>query len=114
MKRGDIYRVAKPPGGDPRKHRFFVVVSRDAVVLSNFSSVICASIYTDDQGLSTQVSVGVQEGLRHDSAIYCDALISIPKNRLTGYAGHLSLARIDELDRALAIALDLHASDFTM
>ena len=38
MKRGDIYRVAKPPGHDPKQHRYFVVVSRDALITSKFSA----------------------------------------------------------------------------
>ena len=103
--------MAKPPGDDPRKHRFYVVVSRDAVITANFSTVICAPIYTNEHGLSTQVAVGVEEGLRYDSAIYCDSLMTIPKNRLTDYVGHLSLSKLDELNRALGVALDLQAGD---
>ena len=46
MRRGEIYRISKPPGDDPGKHRFFVVVSRPALIQSRFSTVICAPIYT--------------------------------------------------------------------
>ena len=107
MKRGEIYRVAKPPGNDPKKHRYFVVVSRGALIDSRFSTVICAPIYTTHDGLSTQVAVGITEGLRHDSSIHCDALISIPKTLLTDYTGMLSVAKLEALDRALLVALDL-------
>lgn len=107
MRRGDIYRVARPPGNDPRQHRFFVVVSRPALIESRFSTVICAPVYTSHDGLMTQVEVGVDEGLRHDSSIHCDALMSLPKSMLTNYAGKLSRPKLQELDRALLIALDL-------
>ncbi len=107
MRRGDIYRVAKPPGNDPKKYRYFVVVSRPALIKSRFSTVICAPIYSMHDGLSTQVEVGVDEGLKHDSSIHCDALMSLPKSVLTHYVGHLSAARLRALDRALAIALHL-------
>ena len=51
----------------------------DTLIESRFSSVICAPIYSMHDGLSTQVLVGVDEGLQHDSSIHCDALVSIIK-----------------------------------
>ena len=107
MQRGEIYRVTKPPGDDPKQHRFFVVVSRAALIESRFSTVICAPIYTMHDGLATQVAVGVAEGLKHDSSIHCDALVSIPKSMLTQYAGRLTAAKLAELNQALTLALDL-------
>jgi mRNA interferase MazF len=107
VKRGEIYRVAKPPGNDPKRFRYFVVVSRPALIDSRFSTVICAPIYTVHDGLSTQVAVGIGEGLKHDSSIHCDALMSIPKALLTHYVGRLSEEKLAALDRALLIALDL-------
>ncbi|MEZ4713200.1 MAG: type II toxin-antitoxin system PemK/MazF family toxin [Caldilineaceae bacterium] len=111
MKRGDIFRITKPPGDDPRKHRYFVVVSRDALISSRFSTVICAPIYTQHDALATQVEVGIEEGLRHRSSIHCDAFISIPKNRLTHYVGHLSTPKLHQLSKALMIALDVYADE---
>lgn len=107
MKRGEIYQVAKPPGDDPKKRRYFVIVSRNTLIESRFSTVICAPIYTSHEGLSTQVAVGTAEGLRHDSSIHCDALVSIPKTILTNYAGQLSQTKLHELQIALIAALAL-------
>jgi mRNA interferase MazF len=107
MRRGEIYRVVKPPGDDPRKHRFFVVVSRRALIESRFSTVICAPIYSSHDGLSTQVAVGIEEGLSHPSSIHCDALMSIPKSMLSNYVSRLSAAKLHALDRALLVALEL-------
>ncbi|MCB0064023.1 MAG: type II toxin-antitoxin system PemK/MazF family toxin [Caldilineaceae bacterium] len=111
MIRGDIYRIAKPPGDDPKKFRYFVVVSRDALIRSKFSTVICAPIYTMHDGLSTQVAVDVEEGLKHHSSIHCDALMSIPKHNLTHYVGHLPPEKMQSLNRALANALDIYADE---
>ncbi len=108
MKRGEIYRVDRPPGNDPKRFRYFVVVSRPVLIDSRFSTVICAPIYTVHDGLSTQVAVGIAEGLRHDSDIHCDALMNIPKALLTHYVGMLSEENLEALRRALLIALDLH------
>ena len=107
MKRGEIYRVAKPSGNDPKQYRYFVVVSRDALITSRFSTVICAPIYTMHDGLSTQVAVGIGEGLKHDSSIHCDALISLPKSMLTHYVGHLPVEKLHELKEALVAAMSL-------
>lgn len=106
MKRGELYRVPKPPR-DPKQQRVFVVVSRQAVIDSRFPSVICAPVFTNGEGLSTQVRVGVDEGLKHDSWVMCDDLGSLRKVELTNYVGRLSRAKMMEMNRALAIALDI-------
>jgi mRNA interferase MazF len=107
VRRGELYRVRHPSSDDPRKSRVFVVVSRQAVIESRFSSVICAPVYSAQHGLSSQVTVGIDDGLKHDSAIHCDDLVSLPKTVLTDYVGTLSPEKIVELNRALAAALEL-------
>jgi mRNA interferase MazF len=107
MRRGDIFRVHKPKQDDPRHYRFYIVVSRQDLIDSLHSSVVCAPIYTRGRGLSTQVPVGPDEGLKHDSWIMCDNLRSISKSELTQFVGSLSRVRLDELNVAVAIALDL-------
>jgi mRNA interferase MazF len=54
MKRGQLYRVHKP-SGDPKTYRTFVIVSRQALIDSRFSTLICAPVFTNGEGLSTQV-----------------------------------------------------------
>lgn len=107
MRRGDIFRVHKPKHDDPKRYRFYIVVSRQDLIDSSYSSVVCAPIYSHGRGLSTQIPVGVDEGLKHDSWITCDNLRSISKSELTQFVGFLSRAKLDSLNAALAIALDL-------
>jgi mRNA interferase MazF len=107
MNRGDVYRIAKPPDNDPKQYRYYVVVSRDALITSKFSTVVCAPIYSQHDGLSTQVAVSIKEGLKHDSSIHCDALMSLPKSLLTHYVGRLSASKRQELKQALLAALAL-------
>lgn len=109
MRRGELYRVRHPSGTDPKRSRVFVIVSRQLLLDSSFSSVVCAPIYTRRDGLHSQVPVGIEQGLKHDSSIHCDELVSLPKSVLTDYVGHLSSEKLLELDRALAFALDLTA-----
>jgi len=108
MKRGDLYRVLHP-GRDPKKFRVFVVVSRQTVINSRFSTVICAPVYTVNDGLASQVAIGLETGLKHESAIHCDELVSLPKSALSNYVGTLSYPKIKELNIALTAALDLQA-----
>jgi mRNA interferase MazF len=106
MKRGELYRVRRPPG-DPKPSRVFVVVSRQPLIDSTFSTVVCAPVFTQWHGLPTQVSVGTAEGLKHESAIQCDGLMSLEKSRLTDYVGELTFDKLRELDDALLVALAL-------
>ena len=89
MKRGELYLVEKPGSQDPRKRRVFVIVSRHRLVDSQFSTLICAPVYSRHDGLSTQVPVGTAEGLKKESSIHCDELVSLPKSVLTHYVGSL-------------------------
>lgn len=106
MRRGELYRVRRP-SGDSKRLRVFVVVSRQALIDSRFSTVICAPVYTWGEGLATQVPVGPSEGLKHESWIMCDNLVSLRKGDLTDYVGSLASAKLPRLNRALKIALDL-------
>ena len=107
MKRGELYRVAHPTAQDPKRYRVFVIVSRQVLLDSRFSTVMCAPIYTDYDGLSTQVPIGADEGLKHDSSIHCDEIVSLPKTVLTHFVGTLPPAKLRGLDQALRIALDI-------
>lgn len=106
MRRGELYRVNEP-SDDPKQFRVFVVVSRQELIDSSFSSVICAPIYTRAEGLFTQIPVGIEEGLKHSSWILCDNLVSMRKAKLTQFIGSLSPGRLSELNSALRLALDL-------
>jgi len=106
VRRGELYRVFKPER-DPKQYRFFVIVSRPALIESRFSTVICAPVFSNGEGLSTQVAIGPDEGMKHSSWIMCDNLVSVRKSELTDYVGSLSGAKLTELNEALKKALDL-------
>jgi mRNA interferase MazF len=91
----------------------FVVVSRQVVIDSKFSTVICAPVYTARHGLSTHVPVGADEGLRHDGAVHCDELVSLPKAVLTNFVATLSAQKVRELDKALVTALGVDSAAVT-
>ena len=107
MNTGDLYRVAHPSARDPKRSRVFVVVSRQILIDSQFSTVVCAPIYSKYHGFSTQVQLDIDDGLKHSSSIHCDELVSLPKSMLTDYIGGLSVAKLAELNDALKVALSI-------
>jgi mRNA interferase MazF len=107
LKRGELYRVSLGSKTDTKKQRVYVVVSRQELIDSAYSTLICAPVYTNFEGLSTQVSVGPEEGLKYTSAIRCDELVSILKSRLSDYVGVLPEEKLAELGYALAVAVGI-------
>jgi mRNA interferase MazF len=111
MRRGELYLVRKPGSkggsGDPKRQRVFAVVSRQVLIDSKFSTVICAPVYSRHDGLSTQVRLGTEDGLKHESSIHCDGLVSLPKAALTNLVGSIDPTKIRALNLAVATAIGL-------
>ena len=107
MKRGEIYLVATPGRGDPRRNRPYVVVARQKAVDSRFSTAVCAPVYSLHDNIRSQVLIGPEHGLKHPSSVHCDNLVSLPKRALTNFVGQLSAAKMAELDYALAVAVGI-------
>jgi len=53
------------------------------------------------------VPIGHEEGLKHDSCVLCDALVSVEKSAMTDYVGALGEQKLAELRAALRIAVDV-------
>ncbi|GAB6391586.1 MAG: type II toxin-antitoxin system PemK/MazF family toxin [Treponematales bacterium] len=92
----------RPPG-----YRVFVLLGRQEVIDSRFSTVICAPVYSKYDGNITHVEVGIDEGLKCDSAVYCDELVSVIKSSFINYIGFLSPAKMEAVNSALRVALAL-------
>ena len=105
LARGEIYLVSPAPRHDPKRARAVVIVSRQTLCDSRADKVICAPVNTNADGRSTEVSVSIEEGLKHPSVINCDQLVLIPKSSLTNFIGSLSPKKLPALRTALRIAL---------
>jgi len=109
LTRGEIYRTKERSPERGGKPGFYLVVSRAFIAENDdVSTVICAPVYSEILGISTEVVLGPTEGLPRASAARCDFLALLFKRKLTGFVSTLSPAKVAELDRALAIALELH------
>lgn len=108
MNRGEVYRTRERVAERGDKPGYYVVVSRSFIAENeDVSTVVCAPIYSEILGLSTEVVVGPEEGIPRASAVRCDFLMLMAKTRLTAFAGSLEARKLSELERALKIALAL-------
>ena len=88
------------------KTRPAVVLTRDAARAA-MTKVTIAPITTTVKGLSSEVRVGVPNGLDHDSAISLDNVITVPTALLGRTIGFLSQEQEALLARAVVLAYDL-------
>ncbi len=108
MTRGEVYRTQERTPERSGKPGSCVVVSRPFIAANDdVSTVICAPVYCQILGISTEVVIGQAEGLSRASALRCDFLALMFKRKLTTFVGSLSPRELAELDRAQTIALDL-------
>lgn len=108
MTRGEIYRTRERVPERGGKPGFYVVVSRAFVAENDdLSTVICAPVYSQVLGLTTEVVLSPGDGLPRTSAVRCDFLTLMFKSRLTQFVATLSPEKVGELNRALAVALDV-------
>jgi mRNA interferase MazF len=105
MNRGEFYLVEHATRNDTKKQRVYLIVSRQAMIDAHYSTIICAPVYTNPESISTEISVGINEGLKHQSWVRCDELVSVRKSDLTNYIGSLSPAKLEGLNAALRVAL---------
>jgi mRNA interferase MazF len=100
VSRGEIwtYECRKPD-----KLRPVLVVMRNATIeVSN--TVLVAPVTSTIRDLPTEVRVGVDEGLKHPSAVKLDNLQCVDKTRLRRFVGSLGERQMKEVCVALGIA----------
>lgn len=108
MKRGEIYRTQEEIPERGYKPGFYVVVSRNFVAGNDdVSTVVCAPVYSEVLGLRSEVILGPEDGLPHESSIRCDFLTLMFKRKLTHVVGTLPANKLKELNHALRYALEI-------
>ena len=98
--RGQIWQYSF---GRPDKRRPVLVISRSEVI-GLLHTVMVAPITTTIHGAPSEVIVGVEEGLKQDSAINLDHVQTVEKAQLTRFVGTISVQKMHAVCHALAIA----------
>ena len=108
MTRGEIYRTREKSPERGFKPGFYVVVSRAFIAENDdISTVICAPVYGEILGISTEVVLDQADGFPRACAARCDFLCLMFKHKLSEFVGTLGAGKLEALNRALAVALDL-------
>ena len=108
MRRGEIYRTRERVPERGGKPGFYIVVSRNFIAQhEDVSTVICAPVYSEILGLTTEVVLGPDDGLPRACAVRCDFLTLMFKSKLTHFVATLSRRKVADPNRALTHALEL-------
>ncbi len=112
MRRGDVYDARLDPteSSEQAGWRPIVIVSRDAI--NNASNVVigvpCSTLRAGRRVYPSQVLLRAGEaGLDHDSVALAEQVRALAKSRLGRQWGTLRPPTLRQLERALAIALEL-------
>jgi mRNA interferase MazF len=100
LNRGEswIYAFASP-----EKRRPVLVLTRQEVI-GLLRTVMVAPITSTIHGAPSEVVVGVDEGLKKDSAINLDHVQTVDKHRLKRFIGSVGPDKLAAVCKALAIA----------
>jgi mRNA interferase MazF len=88
------------------KARPVVVLTREAV-RPHLSRVTVAPITTTARGLSSEVPVGVANGLDHHGVVSCDNILTVPTSTIGRHIGYLLSSQEQQLAEAIRSAFDL-------
>ena len=101
-RRGEIWQYRF---SEPDKRRPVVVLTRQRV-LPLLNTAMVAPITSTVRGIPSEVVVGVDEGLKHRSAINLDHVQTVDQRLLRHFIGTLSEEKMRQVCRALAVAID--------
>ena len=100
IRRGEIWLYAFP---SPDKRRPVLVLSRSEVI-ELLHTVIVAPITATVHGAPSEVIVGIDEGLKKESAINLDHIQTVEKRRLKHFLGTVGPQKMQAVCAALSIA----------
>ena len=87
----------------PDKRRPVLVLTRPEVI-ELLHTVMVAPITSTIRGAPSEVIVGVEEGLKRDSAVNLDHVQTVEKSKLKRFIGSLGPQKMTAVCRALSIA----------
>ena len=103
MKRGEIWWAELPA---PVGNRPVIILTRDAV-LENIGSIVVALVTRTIRQLPIEVVLGRRQGLPVPCVANLDNILTVPRHRLTRLMGACDASKIEELNQAIKIALDV-------
>lgn len=100
LSRGDLWMMHF---SKPDKRRPVLVLSRPSL-LGVLQTVTVAAVTSSLRGVPTEVTLGLDEGLKHQSCVNLCNVFTVPQEQLRTYIGALSPGKMQSVCDALAIA----------
>lgn len=100
IRRGEIWLFSF---SRPDKRRPVLVLTRPEVI-ELLHTVMVAPVTSVIRGAPSEVVVGVEEGLKKDSAVNLDHVQTVEKTRLKKFVGTVGPEKMNDVCRALAVA----------
>ncbi len=100
VNRGEIWLYTF---GSPDKRRPVLVLSRQRAI-ELLRTVLVAPITSTIHGAPSEVLVGIEEGLKHDSAIKLDQVQTVEQAKLRHFVGTVGREKLTAVCQALWIA----------
>ncbi len=100
LSRGEIWLYTLSA---PDKRRPVLILSRQEVI-ELLGTVMVAPITSAIRGAPSEVAVGIEDGLKRDSAVNLDHVQTVDKWRLRKFVGSLRPEKMQSVCEALAIA----------
>lgn len=89
--------------GSPDKRRPVLVLSRQRAI-GLLRTVIVAPVTSAIHGAPSEVQVGIEEGLKHDSVVNLDHVQTVERKKLHRFVGSLGPQKMAAVCAALSIA----------
>jgi mRNA interferase MazF len=103
VRRGEIWWAELPL---PVKSRPVVILTRDAV-LHSIGSVVVAVVTRTVRNLPTEVLLNRRQGLPTQCVANLDNILTVPRERLKRTMGACDALKVQELNEAIKVALDV-------
>jgi mRNA interferase MazF len=100
VNRGEIWLYTF---GSPDKRRPVLVLSRQKAI-DLLRTVLVAPITSSAHGAPSEVPVGIEDGLKHESVINLDQVQTVDQTKLHRFVGTVGPEKMDAVCRALLIA----------
>jgi mRNA interferase MazF len=100
VSRGEIWLFTF---GSPDKRRPVLVLSRQKAI-ALLRTVLVAPITSTAHGAPSEVQVGIDEGLKHDSVVNLDQIQTVDQQQLRHFVGTVGPEKMTAVCRALLIA----------
>jgi mRNA interferase MazF len=95
----------------PDKRRPVLILTRNSAI-GFLNALTVAPITTTIRDIPSEVFLGQEDGLLTDCAANMDIIQTVPKHGLGSVIACLSSERMEEVNQAIAFALDLDVSAF--